>query len=116
MSHDWPGNVRQLERVIERAVALAAGPVIDALDLPEEITKTYRNVIATLPERDESLRAWSSRYVRLVLDRCDGNKRRACDVLNISFHTLQAHLGYASAPEALAGRTKGARDAAAPGN
>jgi hypothetical protein len=36
-----------------------------------------------------------------VLDRCDGNKRRACDVLNISFHTLQAHLGYASASSAL---------------
>ena len=116
VSHDWPGNVRQLERVIERAVALAAGPVIHTLDLPEEITKAYRSVIATIPERDESLRAWSSRYVRLVLDRCDGNKRRACDVLNISFHTLQAHLGYASAPEALAERPAGAREAIVPGS
>jgi two-component system NtrC family response regulator len=101
VAHDWPGNVRQLERVIERAVALTIGPVIDVPDLPEEITKAYRNVVATIPDYDESLRAWSSRYVRLVLDRCDGNKRRACDVLNISFHTLQAHLGYASASSAL---------------
>ena len=43
---------------------------------------------------DESLRAWCSRYARLVLERCHGNKRRACDVLDISYHTLQAHLDY----------------------
>jgi DNA-binding NtrC family response regulator len=99
-AHDWPGNVRQLERVIERAVALAAGPVIEVPDLPDEITKVYRDVVQTIASEDESLRAWSSRYVRLVLDRCEGNKRRACDVLNISFHTLQAHLGYATASAA----------------
>jgi hypothetical protein len=29
-----------------------------------------------------------------VLERCGGNKRRACDVLNISYHTLQGHLDY----------------------
>ncbi len=116
VAHDWPGNIRQLERVIERAVALAAGPAIGVLDLPEGITKAYRNVIDTIPERDESLRAWSSRYVRLVLDRCDGNKRRACDVLDISFHTLQAHLGYASAREAIVERTASAHGAIAPGH
>jgi DNA-binding NtrC family response regulator len=115
VAHDWPGNVRQLERVIERAVALAAGPVIGVLDLPEEITQIYRSVVATIPECDESLRAWSSRYVRLVLDRCDGNKRRACDVLNISFHTLQAYLGYAQGPAALADSRTGAHEAIAPG-
>jgi transcriptional regulator with AAA-type ATPase domain len=44
--------------------------------------------------RDDTLRAWSSRYVRLVLDRCQGNKRRACGVLDISYHTLQSHLEF----------------------
>jgi hypothetical protein len=34
--------------------------------------------------------------VRIVLDRCQGNKRRACRVLNISYHTLKAHLAYQS--------------------
>jgi transcriptional regulator with PAS, ATPase and Fis domain len=91
---DWPGNVRQLERVIERAVALATGPTIGLDDLPPALTTEYRALLVDLPAHDDSLRAWSSRYVRLVLDRCEGNKRRACDELHISYHTLQAHLEY----------------------
>jgi DNA-binding NtrC family response regulator len=43
---------------------------------------------------DDSLRAWSSRYARAVLERCRGNKRRTCEILDISYHTLQAHLDY----------------------
>jgi transcriptional regulator with PAS, ATPase and Fis domain len=100
-AHDWPGNVRQLERVLERAVALSAGPAITVADLPADISKEYRNLLLDAPTRDHSLRAWSSHYVRLVLERCDGNKRRACDVLDISFHTLQSHLGYQAAPQRL---------------
>jgi two-component system NtrC family response regulator len=88
----WPGNVRQLERVLEHAVALAAGPSLDVADLPDDIAAPYRKVTAALPEDDETLRAWSSRYVRLVLERCNGNKRRACSILDISFHTLQGYL------------------------
>ena len=94
MAHDWPGNVRQLARVLERTVALSSGPVIGVRDLPEEITKPYRRVLMAAPERDESLRAWSSRYVRLVLDRCSGNKRQACELLDITYHTLRSHLGH----------------------
>jgi transcriptional regulator with PAS, ATPase and Fis domain len=95
-TYDWPGNVRQLERVLERVIALAAGPVIALSDLPGEMTQDYREILAELPGRDDSLRAWSRRYVRLVLERCQGNKRRACDTLDISFHTLQAYLGTAA--------------------
>jgi DNA-binding NtrC family response regulator len=80
--------------VLERAIALCTGPVIAVSDLPQEISNDYRDVLPVLPGRDDSLRAWSSRYVRLVLERCDGNKRRACEVLDISYHTLQAHLDY----------------------
>ena len=44
--------------------------------------------------RNDSLRAWASRYARLVLDRTKGNKRAACRVLDISYHTLQAYLRF----------------------
>jgi DNA-binding NtrC family response regulator len=108
-AYDWPGNVRQLERVLERTVALAPGPVIDAHDLPEEISTPFQTTLTAAPEENESLRTWSSRYVRLVLERCNGNKRRACDLLEISFHTLNAHLKYRSSA-----RGAGSRGVAAP--
>ena len=96
MAYDWPGNVRQLARALERAVALAPGPSVTVTDLPAEISSEYRDLLREVPGRDDSLRAWSSRYVRLVLERCDGNKRRACQILDITYHTLQSHLEYAS--------------------
>ena len=40
------------------------------------------------------MRAWGSRYARLVLEKSDRNKRQACDVLDISYHTLNAYLNY----------------------
>ena len=101
---DWPGNVRQLARVLERAIALAPGPLIETDDLPAEISNDYHELVGETSGRDESLRAWSSRYVRRVLERCNGNKRRACDVLDISYHTLQSHLEYDTG-EAYAFRT-----------
>ena len=103
VAFDWPGNVRQLERVLERAIALASGTLVDVTDLPMTITHGYRDLLAELPRSNDTLRTWTSRYVRVVLDRCDGNKRRACDLLDISYHTLRAHLAAAqSAPRAAA--------------
>ncbi|MEO8071412.1 MAG: helix-turn-helix domain-containing protein, partial [Acidobacteriota bacterium] len=66
-------------------------------DLPDQVCHDYNHLTQETPEQNDSLRAWSSRYVRLVLDRCSGNKRRACDILNISYHTLRAHLSYDAA-------------------
>lgn len=96
MAYDWPGNVRQLARALERAVALAPGPAVTVTDLPGEISSDYQDLLREVPARDDSLRAWSSRYVRLVLERCEGNKRRACQILDITYHTLQSHLDYGS--------------------
>ncbi|HUL72333.1 MAG TPA: sigma-54 dependent transcriptional regulator [Vicinamibacterales bacterium] len=94
IGYDWPGNVRQLGRVLERAIALAPGPTIQTDDLPPEISNEYHELVCETSGRDDTLRAWCSRYVRRVLERCQGNKRRACDVLDISYHTLQSHLDY----------------------
>ncbi|MEO8482323.1 MAG: sigma 54-interacting transcriptional regulator [Acidobacteriota bacterium] len=97
MTYDWPGNVRQLGRVLERAIALAATAEITLDDLPEAIARGHASVPGVGGDCDPTLRAWSSRYVRSVLERCRGNKRRACDVLDISYHTLQSHLEHDSA-------------------
>jgi two-component system response regulator HydG len=94
VAYDWPGNVRELERLMERAVALAGTDVIELDDLPPAVRGEYATALMPSLERGETLRAWGSRYARLVLERSQGNKREACRVLDISYHTLQAYLRY----------------------
>ena len=100
LTYDWPGNVRELERVIEHAIALSRSNEIAPGDLPLLVKEDYEEVLGPSLGRDDTMRAWGSRYARLVLDRCDRNKRQACQVLGISYHTLQSYLAYEDrAPE-----------------
>jgi transcriptional regulator with PAS, ATPase and Fis domain len=96
VAYNWPGNVRQLERVMERAVALSSSTEIGVEDLPPEITQEYRDLTGQAgeggPVLEYSLHAWTRRYARLVLDRCHGNKREACERLDICYHTLKQYL------------------------
>jgi len=90
--YDWPGNVRELERLIERAVALAETDTIELDDLPTVVRGDYAEAILPSVQRNDTLRVWAGRYARLILERCRGNKREACRVLGISYHTLQAYV------------------------
>jgi two-component system response regulator HydG len=94
LAYDWPGNVRELERVMERAVALAGSPSLEVDDLPAGLLGPYEEILLPALRARDGMRAWASRYARLVLERCGNNKRRACRELGISYHTLQAHLRY----------------------
>ena len=94
LAYDWPGNVRELERVIERAVALAGGPFLELDDLPPAVLGGYADVLLPALRERSSMRAWGSRYARLVLERCRNNKRQACRQLGISYHTLQGYLRF----------------------
>jgi DNA-binding NtrC family response regulator len=91
-TYEWPGNVRELERTIERAVTLAEGDVIELDDLPAAVRRSYSTALGPSLSRNENLRLWASRYVRLIVHRCQGNKRAACRALGISYHTLQGYL------------------------
>jgi DNA-binding NtrC family response regulator len=101
-THDWPGNVRELERLMERAVTLAESDVLELDDLPPTVQGDYAAALGPSLRRNDTLRAWTSRYARLVLDRCHGNKREACRVLDISYHTLQAYLRFPAQEEVTA--------------
>jgi transcriptional regulator with PAS, ATPase and Fis domain len=94
LAYDWPGNVRELERVIERAVVLASGDRVEVEDLPPSVLAGYGEALLPSLRARESMRAWGSRYARLVLERCANNKRQACRELGISYHTLQGYLRY----------------------
>jgi transcriptional regulator with PAS, ATPase and Fis domain len=95
LTYDWPGNVRELERMMERMLALARHTTIDVDDLPIRIRDDFGDVLLPSMMGNDTLRAWGSRYVRLVLERSGHNKRKACRALGISYHTLQAYLRYA---------------------
>ena len=115
LAYRWPGNVRELERVIERAVALADSDRLQLDDLPPALLDGYAEVLVPSFRRFESLRTWGSRYARMVLERCENNKRQTCRELGISYHTLQAYLrfrpdhvaGVPPANQAGAGRADG---------
>jgi DNA-binding NtrC family response regulator len=91
-AYDWPGNVRELERLIEGAVTTSRSERIGLDDLPSALRDDYADILLPSLARDDSMRAWGARYARLMLEKCRQNKRRACRVLDISYHTLQAYL------------------------
>lgn len=97
-TYDWPGNVRELERMIEGAVATCESRQIALDDLPIALRGAYGEVLMPSVQGGDTMRAWGSRYARLVLEKCQRNKRKACAVLGISYHTLNAYLAY-RAPE-----------------
>ena len=103
-AYDWPGNVRELERIMERGVALAATDRLELDDLPPALLDGYSDILLPSLRRRDTMREWGARYARLVLERCDNNKRRACRELGVSYHTLQAYL-----------RTRTGHRSAAPG-
>lgn len=109
MAYDWPGNVRELERMIEGAVAIAESRQIRLDDLPASLRGDYAEILMPSAQDDHTMRAWGSRYARMVLDRCGGNKREACRRLCISYHTLNAYLEYRPGQRLLARRARTAR-------
>jgi transcriptional regulator with PAS, ATPase and Fis domain len=94
VAYDWPGNVRELERIIERGVALAGSDRLELDDLPPLLLGGYVTALVPSLKAADTMRAWGSRYARLVLERCGNNKRKASRELGISYHTLQAYLRY----------------------
>jgi DNA-binding NtrC family response regulator len=93
-SYDWPGNVRELERMVEGAIATADSKQIGVDDLPVSLRGDYGGMLIPAMQLGDSMRAWGSRYARLVLERHHGNKRKTCRVLDISYHTLNSYLRY----------------------
>lgn len=100
IAYDWPGNVRELERMLEGAIATAESRQISVDDLPVSLRGTYGDVLVPAFRLGDTMRAWGSRYARLVLEKNAGNKRQACRMLDISYHTLNAYLTYQPAAAA----------------
>ncbi|MDE3181317.1 MAG: sigma-54-dependent Fis family transcriptional regulator [Acidobacteriota bacterium] len=104
--YNWPGNIRQLEWAIERAVLLGEGEAIVPADLPPEI---HQPGIGAAEERTSSVAATAAQGVQPIIEegsweehekakilealmRTNGNITRAAQLLGMTFRTLQYRL------------------------
>jgi DNA-binding NtrC family response regulator len=96
MAYPWPGNVRQLENAIERAVALSGGRMqIETADLTPDIQQASNAAAApdvNLPEGGIDFDAYINRIehdlIRRALEKTGGNKGQASKLLNLKRTTL----------------------------
>ena len=95
-NHSWPGNVRQLENVLERAVALEVSEQIQPESLPIEVRTGAANrgeLDVVLPESgvdlEQHLEDLRRRYMLEALDRCGGVQTRAAELLGMTFRSFR---------------------------
>jgi DNA-binding NtrC family response regulator len=107
-SQRWPGNVRQLRNVIERALIVTHGPMISTADLPEEIRivipQSVKPGSSEGPKPDNGLHSTLDVHVGMSLSAVKrelllqtlkftrGNKADAAEILGVSLKTLYNHL------------------------
>jgi len=86
-AYPWPGNIRELSHMMERAVLLASGTTLtaDSLTLPREQPGGEQLPMMTLEEAE-------SRLVRQALQECNGNKQKAARLLGITKPALYRRL------------------------
>ena len=82
-AYDFPGNVRELENIIERGVAIATGATIETAYLPDDLRElsilTFRKKDGRLPSLEDQERD----YIRWVLQEAGGNQTLAAQILGI---------------------------------
>jgi len=97
-SYDFPGNVRELENIVERAVALSSSAIIGIGDLPE--VKTSKVVASEPPasfpaegvDLERLLGDYERAWVTRALEHTNGVRKRAAALLGVSFRSLRYRL------------------------
>jgi len=93
-NYSWPGNIRELENIIERIVAIEERETITRTSLPEELLNPQSASKEDLDlgpgfELNRMLDELTENYIRKALNQTGGNMKKACLVLGISYRSLR---------------------------
>jgi len=93
-NYAWPGNIRELEHVVERAVLLGKDATIGIDDLPPDLAASGANatVLDAAMDKQISLRDLEREYIIKVLNKTQGNKSDAARILGVDRTTLYRKL------------------------
>ncbi len=87
-THDYPGNVRELENIIARGCAVSSGDSIELAHLPEAMRELEGITLPGKGEKFPTLEEQERTYIRWVLKELDGNQTAAATVLGINRSSL----------------------------
>ncbi len=82
LEYDWPGNIRELQNVIERALILSSGRI-------EAHHLNLEKISQTSPPAEGLLKTREQEIIRKALSEVKGNRKKAAEILGISIRTLQ---------------------------
>jgi DNA-binding NtrC family response regulator len=99
LAYRWPGNERQLQSTIERAVILAEGEVIEESHLPAEIVSAHADspgetlsAETDIPDEGLSLEDVEKRLLIQAMQRSGGVIAKAARLLGLTYRTMQYRL------------------------
>jgi DNA-binding NtrC family response regulator len=92
LDYDFPGNVRELENIVERAAAMARGMEIQIEDLPPDISEMDVFSFSRPDSGIKTLEEIKKDYIQWVLNKTGRNKTRAAQLMGINRASLWRHL------------------------
>lgn len=100
MNHSWPGNVREMQNCLARAVILSKSSTLHPEDIPEKIrtaprpetTRPDKGPFPDIPDRGLTILEMETELIRRTLEKCRGNKSMAARSLGISRKALYQKL------------------------